>query len=221
MKRIIVLVLLLMALIPLASAECLLPYPIWGKYDYFGLKEGKIKIEAFAFGEVYTGEADVNEKGEYSTDFSNLGLVSCAYPGVTGRLVVCDDNPLCTYSFTLQKGQTSLRHDFVFVESGTAGVTGTVTTIVTEKPTIYQCYDGSLVGDISKCPQPTYTCADGTKVTDASLCPIDTTVQTILKVGGTTLGAIGLAALYRYYRRKKQHKRAEKMAKTYISKRSK
>src|SRR3990167_73251 len=92
----ILLLMIVMSSISAFAQSCLTPYPIYGKYDYFGLNKGVIKLEANGFGGTYKTEFAVNSKGEYSGDFLELGMPACAYAGVTGKLIACD-KPECTY----------------------------------------------------------------------------------------------------------------------------
>lgn len=225
MNKTIFLVLLVILILPLSTfaQACLIPYPVWGKYDLFGLKQGEVTVILEAYGQTYTQKIGVNKEGEYSDDFCNFGLPAPPYPGATGRLIACTDHPSCIKEFRLDSsGQ--LRHDFIFVDitQTTPTSTNTITYIPKEKPQQTQCFDGTLVTAPKTCPEP-YTCSNGVKVASKEQCPVEsneyqTIAITALVAAGSTLGFIGL---YKHFRRKKQYSRAEKMKDTFIKKRKK
>ena len=151
------------------------------------------------------------------------------YAGDKLNVRVCDLHPSCTFSIYITT-RDPIKNTFKLsiIDS---------TIPVDRYRERIQCFDGSFVyDDLYLCPvqpQPKplpepetiYVCSDGTKVESSDKCPIeskehaDRTVKEIVLVGG--VAALGFAALYLYYRRKKQYTRAEKMAKTYISRRKK
>lgn len=136
------------------------------------------------------------------------------YAGDRIEVVACNIHPSCTTYFYID---STLPRDVVIAISDASIVLPQPQVIEVPKEIIKEVPIEVIV--------PVYVCSDGTKVDDAKNCPIESkehaewTVKEIISVGG--IAALGFAALYLYYRRKKQFARAEKMANTYISKRKK
>ena len=140
-----------------ASAQafpCFPPYPIFGKYDFFGLNEGKVTIEVSGFGQTISKDASVNQYGEYSEDICNFGFPSSPYPGMSVTLKACDTKSECVKTY-LTSTAGRIKHDFVFVDEKSTPIppsSGDKTVIPIAPPIVYVCYDGTKVTDESKCP---------------------------------------------------------------------
>ena len=229
-----------------AGSFCFPPFPVWGKYDYFGekLKNQEVIIATYDNWDRKLGEftAVSNKQGEYQFDLGNIE--GCYYNVAKIKIKGCDVDPLCTQTIETE-GKDSIRLDFIFTESGPTFIEGDKVTISTEKK-IYVCWDGSGASSESACPpypepepETIIVCEDGSEVDDASKCPIVeegySLQQLIIGMIATIIGIFawgkGFAGLIKYYLRLakeaksagnkelalKYQQRAEKMAKTVLT----
>lgn len=211
-----ILIVLLLSLSVIAQSSPPVPSPVKVLVEVNGQKLNYDGIMT----NLYTKEA-VNIRtvdGVMLSDLSKFKQFGFApaqrgYPGDQIELKVCDVSPKCTINFYIEN---TFPHEFSVIFQDSSIVLPNQKT---------QCFDGSFVEAPAICPQP-YTCSNGVLVNSKENCPIeskehaDEIVKQIVIYGGGAV-ALGFAALYLYYRRKKQFARAEKMAKTYIDKRKK
>ncbi|KKK98693.1 hypothetical protein LCGC14_2640190, partial [marine sediment metagenome] len=177
MKRLIPLMILGLFLITLMSASvfavgCFPPYPIWGKFNYYGLIDGTIEISAFnvIYGQTFTTTTSVNENGEYSSGLCSLENGYYNNMVVTVSIVDCDA-PGCTTSFTAVDGGT-FRHDFIFGDQG------------------YFCWDGSTADTLAECPaepeeekpEPTVEEANKVSTTDKELASVEANYGQLINI---------------------------------------
>jgi len=168
MKKIFLFLMFVLLLSSFAYATTL-PYTINGRVNYgFELVEGiSIKIEANPPGSgpldtisvfVASERGTTSENGEFFFDLANNPFGGKYIEGYAVRITACENSPECVQTKTIGKEcPTSGGCEFYFDLTKEAiviidGEKETVEKVVTE--TEYVCSDGSIVKDLSTCPEP-------------------------------------------------------------------